>query len=176
VTPTTSWIRYELEAAIRTAFDVPAIFGAADVAGRERHALVELRLLSGASSAVLWPGSTFSQLAGLHLAARNASFGFVPRHAPSSSRHARSQSPAAAAEAAQQPLCGWGRQLAEPALVGERACEMLFGHAANPPEEPVHTTDLIFNRISSASKQLWARARRVATAVWTRDNEASQER
>ena len=53
------------------------VLGASESRWRELHALADLRVLTRARAAVLWPGSSFSELAALHLAARNATVGWV---------------------------------------------------------------------------------------------------
>ena len=73
----TLWIADELEQAVRASFGVPIILGTAGNTERELNALADLRVLVRAETAVLWPGSSFSELAALHRVARNASFGWV---------------------------------------------------------------------------------------------------
>lgn len=73
----TMWIVDEFEQAVNAAFGVPLVLGSTGNDWRELNALADLRMLVHARSAVLWPGSTFSELAALHRAARNASVGWV---------------------------------------------------------------------------------------------------
>jgi hypothetical protein len=74
----TLWIARELEERIRAAFGVEVIFGTTESKARELNAAAELHVLARAQSAVLWRGSTFSGLAAIHLAQRNASIGWAP--------------------------------------------------------------------------------------------------
>lgn len=73
----TLWIAEELEVAIAAAFGTPLVLGATGSDQRELNALADLRVLVQAQSAVLWPGSSFSEVAAIHRAARHAPIGWV---------------------------------------------------------------------------------------------------
>ena len=78
LTDTTLWIMEELDSAVRVAFGTDVILGSVGNTARELNALGELRVLIGAHSALLWPGSSFSELAAATLAMRNASVAWAP--------------------------------------------------------------------------------------------------
>ena len=73
----TRWIADEFETAVHKTFGARLVLGSAGSSARELNAIADLQALARARSAVLWPGSSFSELAAAHRATRNASTGWV---------------------------------------------------------------------------------------------------
>jgi hypothetical protein len=77
VTDSTLWIVDELAAAVREAFGADITLGTTGVAERELAAVADLAMLLGTQDVVLFPGSSFSSVASVHLMSRGARIGYI---------------------------------------------------------------------------------------------------